>query len=63
MISVKGGVRCNVIIDFKVVLYCSVYDTYSYQLIPIFGELIANDRESYQYLVESIRQFPDQVSN
>lgn len=24
------------------------------------GKLIANDRESYQYLVESIRKFPDQ---
>jgi 2-methoxy-6-polyprenyl-1,4-benzoquinol methylase len=38
----------------------SIYDTYSFELIPVLGELIANDRESYQYLVESIRQFPDQ---
>ena len=39
----------------------SFYDIYSFQLIPVFGELIAQDRPSYQYLVESIRQFPDQV--
>lgn len=37
-----------------------MYDTYSFKLIPQFGEWIARDRESYQYLVESIRQFPDQ---
>jgi len=36
------------------------YDRYSFNLIPAMGQLIANDRDSYQYLVESIRQFPDQ---
>lgn len=36
------------------------YDRYSYRVIPRLGELIAGDRASYQYLVESIRQFPDQ---
>lgn len=36
------------------------YDAYSFSVIPEFGKLIAGDRESYQYLVESIRQFPDQ---
>ena len=36
------------------------YDKYSFNVIPKLGELIANDRESYQYLVESIRKFPDQ---
>lgn len=37
-----------------------VYDLYSFNIIPRLGQLIANDRDSYQYLVESIRQFPDQ---
>lgn len=37
-----------------------VYDRYSYNVIPAMGQVIANDRESYQYLVESIRKFPDQ---
>lgn len=36
------------------------YDRYSYNLIPVMGQVVANDRDSYQYLVESIRKFPDQ---
>ncbi|WP_372838798.1 bifunctional demethylmenaquinone methyltransferase/2-methoxy-6-polyprenyl-1,4-benzoquinol methylase UbiE [Phaeovulum sp.] len=38
------------------------YDRYSFNVIPVLGELVANDRASYQYLVESIRKFPDQES-
>lgn len=38
------------------------YDMYSFNVIPRMGKLIANDRDSYQYLVESIRRFPDQDS-
>ncbi|WP_296766101.1 bifunctional demethylmenaquinone methyltransferase/2-methoxy-6-polyprenyl-1,4-benzoquinol methylase UbiE [Sediminimonas sp.] len=37
-----------------------VYDIYSFNMIPRMGQLIAGDRDSYQYLVESIRRFPDQ---
>ncbi len=37
-----------------------LYDAYSFRVIPIMGEQIAGDRASYQYLVESIRRFPDQ---
>jgi demethylmenaquinone methyltransferase/2-methoxy-6-polyprenyl-1,4-benzoquinol methylase len=36
------------------------YDLYSFNVIPKMGKVIAGDSESYQYLVESIRQFPDQ---
>ena len=36
------------------------YDLYSFNVIPRMGQLIARDRDSYQYLVESIRRFPDQ---
>jgi len=36
------------------------YDLYSFNVIPKMGKMIAGDAESYQYLVESIRQFPDQ---
>ena len=36
------------------------YDLYSFNVIPFMGKLITNDRDSYQYLVESIRKFPDQ---
>ena len=38
----------------------SAYDAYSFKAIPALGELVAGDRDSYQYLVESIRRFPDQ---
>ncbi|SEM45940.1 demethylmenaquinone methyltransferase / 2-methoxy-6-polyprenyl-1,4-benzoquinol methylase [Gemmobacter aquatilis] len=36
------------------------YDLYSFNVIPVMGKIIAGDRDSYQYLVESIRKFPDQ---
>jgi len=36
------------------------YDRYSFNLIPKMGQVIAGDSESYQYLVESIRKFPNQ---
>lgn len=35
-----------------------VYDAYSLKLIPWLGYLVTNDRESYEYLVKSIRNFP-----
>ncbi|HEY0901655.1 MAG TPA: bifunctional demethylmenaquinone methyltransferase/2-methoxy-6-polyprenyl-1,4-benzoquinol methylase UbiE [Micavibrio sp.] len=37
-----------------------LYDRYSEMLIPRMGQLIARDRDSYQYLIESIRKFPPQ---
>jgi demethylmenaquinone methyltransferase/2-methoxy-6-polyprenyl-1,4-benzoquinol methylase len=37
-----------------------LYDRYSFNVIPTMGKIIADDRDSYQYLVESIRRFPDQ---
>jgi len=40
----------------------SLYDFYSFNAIPVMGKLITGDRDSYQYLVESIRKFPDQDS-
>lgn len=36
------------------------YDRYSFNVIPVMGQIVAGDRDSYQYLVESIRKFPDQ---
>jgi|SaaInlStandDraft_7_1057024.scaffolds.fasta_scaffold04593_3 demethylmenaquinone methyltransferase / 2-methoxy-6-polyprenyl-1,4-benzoquinol methylase len=38
----------------------SAYDTYSFKVLPALGELVAKNREAYQYLAESIRQFPEQ---
>ncbi|RIB10278.1 ubiE/COQ5 methyltransferase family-domain-containing protein [Gigaspora rosea] len=38
----------------------SIYNLYSFQIIPVLGQVIAADRDSYQYLVESIQRFPSQ---
>ncbi|MDB5715642.1 MAG: class SAM-dependent methyltransferase, partial [Sphingomonadales bacterium] len=36
-----------------------LYDAYSHNLVPRIGKLIAGDEDSYRYLIESIRRFPD----
>lgn len=38
------------------------YDAWSFHAIPRIGGWVAGDRDSYQYLVESIRRFPDQAT-
>lgn len=38
----------------------SLYDLYSFTVLPWLGKVVAEDEGSYQYLAESIRQFPDQ---
>lgn len=40
--------------------YFRLYDQYSFQIIPVMGQLIAGQWKAYQYLVESIRNFPKQ---
>ncbi|MGI9276178.1 MAG: bifunctional demethylmenaquinone methyltransferase/2-methoxy-6-polyprenyl-1,4-benzoquinol methylase UbiE [Endozoicomonas sp.] len=41
-------------------LLTKAYDTYSFNLLPAMGKLVAGDSESYKYLAESIRKHPDQ---
>ena len=41
-------------------ILAEAYDRYSFGLLPKMGEIIARDRDSYQYLAESIRRFPPQ---
>jgi|SRR5579862_1157225 len=36
------------------------YDLYSFAVLPRLGQIVARDRDAYQYLVESIRRFPPQ---
>ena len=36
----------------------TLYELYSFQVIPRIGNAVTGDREAYQYLVESIRKFP-----
>lgn len=60
--SLKPGGRL-VILEFSHptnACFSQLYDTYSFHVLPKLGKWIANDADSYQYLAESIRQFPDQ---
>lgn len=41
-------------------LLSSIYDTYSFKILPQLGRLVAGDEDSYRYLAESIRKHPDQ---
>lgn len=60
----KPGGKCLVLEFSKPVipLLSSIYDTYSFKIIPKLGAFITKDEKSYQYLVESIRMHPDQLS-
>lgn len=40
----------------------SLYDRYSFTVLPRLGQVVTGNREAYQYLVESIRRFPDQLA-
>jgi len=55
-----GRFMCLEFSDVSNPLLKSIYDTYSFQVIPVMGQVIASDWNSYKYLVESIRQFPNQ---
>ncbi|KAF6257341.1 putative ubiquinone/menaquinone biosynthesis methyltransferase [Scenedesmus sp. NREL 46B-D3] len=57
-----GRLLCLEFSQVSVPLLRQVYDAYSFNVIPKIGGLVAHDEASYQYLVESIRQFPDQES-
>ncbi|MGL9717576.1 MAG: bifunctional demethylmenaquinone methyltransferase/2-methoxy-6-polyprenyl-1,4-benzoquinol methylase UbiE [Wolbachia sp.] len=42
-------------------VFIKFYDLYSFKAIPKIGSIVAKDRNSYEYLVESIREFPTQA--
>ncbi len=58
----KPGGRVHILEFSKVGLpaLARLYDTWSFQVMPRLGQRIAGDADSYQYLAESIRRFPDQ---
>ncbi|XP_022965008.1 2-methoxy-6-polyprenyl-1,4-benzoquinol methylase, mitochondrial-like isoform X1 [Cucurbita moschata] len=55
-----GRFLCLELSHVEAPVFKELYDYYSFSIIPAVGELVAGDRESYQYLVESIRRFPPQ---
>ncbi len=60
--SLKPGGKLMILEFSKMVIPTldKLYEQYSFKFIPKFGEILTGDRESYQYLVESIRKHPDQ---
>ncbi|KAG8391480.1 hypothetical protein BUALT_Bualt01G0192100 [Buddleja alternifolia] len=55
-----GRFLCLELSHVEVPIFKDLYDFYSFSVIPAVGELVAGDRKSYQYLVESVRRFPPQ---
>ncbi|KAJ1310120.1 hypothetical protein OPQ81_006867 [Rhizoctonia solani] len=55
-----GTFSCLEFSKVRNLLLAQLYDTYSFSVIPMLGSILASDRTSYQYLVESIRRFPPQ---
>ncbi|XP_044472107.1 2-methoxy-6-polyprenyl-1,4-benzoquinol methylase, mitochondrial isoform X2 [Mangifera indica] len=55
-----GRFLCLELSHVEIPVFKELYNYYSFQVIPAIGELVAGDRGSYQYLVESIRRFPPQ---
>lgn len=58
---VKPGGKLIILEFSRIAPYLTdLYDAWSFRLIPHLGRLFAGDSESYRYLVESIRRYPDQ---
>jgi len=56
-----GKFQCLEFSTVSLPLLGALYDKYSFNILPRIGGFVTKDRESYQYLVESIRQFPPQA--
>ena len=55
-----GQFHCLEFSRVQVAALAPVYDAWSFGVLPRMGQLVAGDADSYQYLAESIRTFPDQ---
>jgi len=55
-----GRFHCLEFSRVEVAALAPIYDAWSFQVLPRLGARIAKDADSYQYLAESIRMFPDQ---
>lgn len=47
--------------NYQSKIFSQLYDLYSFKIIPKIGDIIAQDRDAYEYLVNSIRAFPIQI--
>jgi demethylmenaquinone methyltransferase/2-methoxy-6-polyprenyl-1,4-benzoquinol methylase len=57
-----GQFHCLEFSRVQVAALAPVYDAWSFQVLPRLGRMVAGDADSYRYLAESIRMFPDQDS-
>jgi demethylmenaquinone methyltransferase/2-methoxy-6-polyprenyl-1,4-benzoquinol methylase len=57
-----GRFLCLEFSRLQVAAMAPVYDAWSFKVLPRLGQLVAGDSDSYQYLAESIRTFPDQAT-
>ena len=55
-----GRFLCLEFSHVTVMPFARLYDLYSFYVLPALGQIVARDRDAYQYLVESIRRFPTQ---
>lgn len=55
-----GTFACLEFSRFQIAALAPLYDAWSFRVLPRLGAVVAHDAESYQYLAESIRTFPDQ---
>jgi len=60
VLRIGGQARILEFSEVKADWFKPVYDFHSFQILPRLGKLFAGDRESYQYLAESIRKHPPQ---
>lgn len=56
-----GRLMCLEFARVDVPVLAELYDAWSFNAIPALGQALTGDRDSYQYLVESIRRFPPQT--
>ncbi len=55
-----GRFLCLEFSRVQVAALAPVYDAWSFEVLPRLGRMVAGDADSYRYLAESIRTFPDQ---
>lgn len=55
-----GRFHCLEFSRVEIAPLAPIYDAWSFKVLPEIGARVAHDRESYEYLAESIRRFPDQ---
>ncbi len=55
-----GRFLCLEFSRLEVAVARPLYDAWSFRVLPLLGQAVAKDAESYRYLAESIRTFPDQ---